>query len=283
MDRDNRLGEFLRARRELARPADVGLPDAGRRRVPGLRREEVAMLAGVSADYYIRLEQGRDKHPSDQVIEALARVFGLDEDAVAHLHLLARPAVARRRRAPVRPERAPASVLSLIEAWTQTPAVVVGRHLDILAHNRLAGALNPCCSTGQNNVRLMFLNPDVREFYPDWESVARDTVASLRASAGADLDHPRLTELVGELTLKSEHFARLWARHDVRAKVAGTKRMNHPLVGELTLAYETLAVNGSPGLNVVVYHATAGSTSAEALALLGSITAQATIPAPAVP
>jgi hypothetical protein len=119
----------------------------------------------------------------------------------------------------------------------------------------------------------MFLDPGARDLYPDWETVARDTVASLRASAGADLDHPRLTELVGELTLKSEHFARLWARHDVRAKAAGTKRMHHPLVGELSLAYETLAVNGTAGLTIVVYHAEVGSPSAEALALLGSITA----------
>ncbi|MBB5787882.1 helix-turn-helix transcriptional regulator [Jiangella mangrovi] len=270
---DNRLGEYLRARRELAQPADVGLPEGyGRRRVPGLRREEVAMLAGVSADYYVRLEQGRDKHPSEQVIEALAGVLGLDDDAVAHVRELARPA-SRRRRPHPRPERVSPGAARLIQSWAFTPALVVGRYLDVLAANPLATALNTCLRSGTNQVRSFFLDPVARDIYPDWDTVAVDTVASLRATAGADLDDPRLTELVGELSLKSEEFRRLWARHDVRVKVSGTKRFRHPMVGDLTLDYETLAVNGAPGQLVIAYHAEPGSPSEQGLALLSSTVA----------
>jgi transcriptional regulator with XRE-family HTH domain len=269
METANRLGEFLRARRELTRPEDFDLPGT-RRRVPGLRREEVAMLAGVSADYYVRLEQGRDKHPSEQVIEALARVYALDGDAVAHLHELARP-VTRRRRAPSRPERVSPGVLRLLDAWTHTPAMVVGRYLDVLANNMLAGVLNSCSVRGQNQVRAVFLDPAMRDLFPQWDTVAQETVASLRAAAGPDLDDPRLTDLVGELSLKSPEFRRLWARHDVRARTAGTKRFVHPIVGELDLGYETFAVNGAQGQTLVAYHAEPGSPSERALALLGSV------------
>lgn len=269
-DGDNRLGEYLRARRELAQPADVGLPGGfGRRRVPGLRREEVAMLAGVSADYYVRLEQGRDKHPSEQVIEALAGVLGLDDDAVAHVRELARP-VSRRRRPRPRAERVSPGAERLIHSWAFTPALVYGRYLDVLAANALAGALNSCLRAGQNQVRSFFLDPVARDVYPEWDTIAAETVATLRATAGADLDDPRLTELVGELSLKSEEFRRLWARHDVRVKVSGTKRFRHPMVGDLTLDYETLAITGSPGQLVIAYHAEPGSPSEQALALLSS-------------
>jgi transcriptional regulator with XRE-family HTH domain len=277
MDSSNQLGEFLRARRELTRPDDFGLPDPGRRRVPGLRREEVALLAGMSADYYIRLEQGRDKHPSEQVIEALARVFTLDEEGVAHLRALARPATRSRRR-PSQPERVSPRLERLLDAWTDTPALVLGRYLDVLANNQLAAALNHCSVKGANQLRVMFLDPGSRRLYSDWDTVAAETVASLRASAGTDLDDPRLTELIGELSLKSEDFRRLWARHDVGVKTAGTKRYHHPLVGELTLAYETFSVNGNPGQFLVVYHAEPGSPSDQALKLLSS--AAATMPSP---
>ncbi|TDE11479.1 helix-turn-helix transcriptional regulator [Jiangella asiatica] len=279
-DTDTRLGDFLRARRELARPEDVGLPAGwGRRRVPGLRREEVAMLAGVSADYYVRLEQGRDKHPSEQVLEALARVFGLDDDAAAHLRELARPAQPRRR-SPSRPEKVGTGTLRLLESWPNTPAMVLGRYLDVLAANPLALTVNSCSAPGVNQVRAVFLDPAARDIYPDWDTVAQETVASLRAAAGADLDEPRLTELVGELSLKSDDFRRLWARHDVRPKTAGVKRFVHPMVGELTLSYETLAIASAPGQLLVVYHAEPGSPSERALALLGSATASAAEPAP---
>ena len=277
-DTHNRLGEFLRARRALVTPDDVGLPDLGRRRVAGLRREELALLAGVSVDYYVRLEQGRDTHPSEQVLDALARALRLDHDAVAHLHDLARPAPRRRRRRE-RPERVRPGVLRLLESWSAIPAFVLGRRMDVLAFNALAGMLHEGFRTERNMVRLVFLDPTARDTFPDFDGVAQETVATLRAAAGADLDDPRLAELVGELSLKSDDFRRLWARHEVREKASGTKRMLHPMVGELVLGYETLRVNDAPEQLVVGYHAEPGSASERALALLGAIAAEQAMPA----
>lgn len=272
MDSANQLGVFLRARRELARPEEFGLPGGGQRRVAGLRREEVALLAGMSADYYVRLEQGRDKHPSEQVVVALARVFALDEEGMAHLRELARPTT-RRKRTSRRPERVAPGLLRLMAAWPNTPALVLGRYMDVLAANPLATAVNSCSAPGVNMVRAIFLDPQARDCYVDWPTIAADTVASLRATAGADLDDPRLTELVGELSLKSEEFRRLWARHDVRVKTAGIKHFRNPFVGELILSYETLTVNGAPGQILIAYHAEPGSPAERALALLGMIAA----------
>jgi transcriptional regulator with XRE-family HTH domain len=273
MDSDNRIGEFLRARREQVRPEDVGIADLGRRRVPGLRREELAMLSGVSADYYVRLEQGRDQHPSPQVLDALARALRLDDAATIHLHELAVPAPRRRRRSPSRPERVRPGVLRLMNSWPQSPAFVISRRMDVLAANPMARGLSPICQVGVNGVRATFLDPAVRALYPDFEKEAADTVAVLRASVGRDLDDPRLIELVGELSLKSEDFRRLWARHDVRDKSDGDKRFDHPLVGRLELRYETLGVSGPEGQSLVVYHAEPGSSSAQGLALLSSMVA----------
>jgi transcriptional regulator with XRE-family HTH domain len=273
MDSDNRIGEFLRARREQVGPEDVGIPDLGRRRVPGLRREELAMLAGVSADYYVRLEQGRDQHPSTQVLDALARALRLDEDATIHLHELAAPAPRRRRRSPARSERVRPGLLVLLDAWAQSPALIIGRRMDILAANPIAAALNPACRVGTNMVRATFLDPAVRELYAEYDKNAAETVASLRASVGPDLDDPQLIELIGELSLKSELFRRLWARHEVRDKADGDKRFVHPLVGPLDLRYETFGVNGADGQLLIVYHAEPGSPSARALALLSSMVA----------
>ncbi|MGY2120101.1 helix-turn-helix transcriptional regulator [Nocardia gipuzkoensis] len=275
MNSDNRLGAFLRARRELVRPEDFGMSGGGQRRVTGLRREEIALLAGVSADYYVRLEQGRDRHPSEQVIAALARVFALDEEGTAHLRELARPTV-KRSRAPRRPERAAPGLVRLMNAWPNTPALVLGRYLDVLAANPLAAAVNSCSVPGVNQVRMVFLDPEARELYADWPTIAADTVASLRATAGADLDDPRLTELVGELSLKSEEFRQLWARHDVRAKTGGVKHFRNPMVGDLTLSYETFSVNGAPGQILIAYHPEPGSPSERSLALLGSLIADDT-------
>ncbi|WP_459549756.1 helix-turn-helix transcriptional regulator [Nocardia sp. X0981] len=277
MHTENQLGAFLRARRELVRPEDFGLPAGGQRRVPGLRREEIALLAGVSADYYIRLEQGRDRHPSEQVVTALARVFSLDEEGTAHLRELARPA-ATRPKAPRRPERVSEGLVRLMNAWPHTPAVVLGRYLDVLAANPLAAAVNACSVPGVNQVRMIFLDPRAREVYPEWPKIAAETVASLRATAGPDLDDPRLTELVGELSLKSEEFRRLWARHDVRAKTAGAKRFHNEMVGELTLSYEIFTVNGAPGQTLVVYHPEPGSAAERSLSLLGSLIAGSASP-----
>jgi transcriptional regulator with XRE-family HTH domain len=270
MDTDNRLGLFLRARRALVRPEDAGLPAGSRRRVAGLRREEVAVLAGVSTDYYVRLEQGRERSPSAQVVDALARVLGLEEDAADHLHRLARPVGDRPR---PRSEAVGPALLRMMEGWHRTPAVVLDRCLVVLAHNVLGGALFAGHVHSGDLPRLVFLDPDAREFYPDWESVAQNTVAALRASAGTGSDDPRLIATVGELSLRSEEFRRLWARHDIRRKTAESKRFRHPLVGELTLDYESLTVNSAPGRQLVVYQAEPGRPSEQALALLGSLAA----------
>ena len=172
VSRTTALGQYLRARRDLVRPEDVGLANSGRRRVPGLRREELATLAGISADYYLRLEQGTSHHPSAEVIAALARALQLDEDATAHLHALAHWAVDRRRRE--EPERAPASIEQLIAAWPSTPAFVIGRRLDVLAANALASTLSPCWSPGNNLVRAVFLDPKVRRLVGDFDGSRQD-------------------------------------------------------------------------------------------------------------
>ncbi|MEU1268779.1 helix-turn-helix transcriptional regulator [Streptomyces sp. NPDC005799] len=272
MDSANPLGEYLRARRALVSPEDSGVPITGRRRVAGLRREEVALLAGVSSDYYVRLEQGRERHPSAQVVNALAQALRLDVEAADHLHRLARPAP-KRPTSRARAERVSPVLLRMMHDWHRTPAVVLDHCLTVVAHNALGTALFAGHTYSEDLVRLVFLDPDARTFYPDWERVAVNTVGGLRSSAGTGHDDPRLIRTVGELSLKSAEFRRLWARHDIRQKTHETKRLRHPLVGELTLDYESLTVNSAPGQQLVVYQAAPGSTSEQALALLGSLTA----------
>ncbi|MDG4759012.1 helix-turn-helix transcriptional regulator [Micromonospora sp. WMMD710] len=270
------LGEYLRARRELIGPGDVGLPPHGRRRVPGLRREELALLAGISADYYLRLEQGRDRRPSTQVLDALARALRLDAEATAHLHRLGRQPSSRRPTR--RPERVPVGIRQLVGSWTQQPAFVHGRHLDVLFANPLATALAPIYAVGVNLLRAVFLDPSVPSLYPASEAVAANAVAGLRAQVGAEVDDPRLTELVEELSAGSERFRRLWARHDVVARAGGgTRVFHHPRVGELELRYEKLTINGTTQ-SLVVYHAEPGSPSARSLARLGA--GRTAVPAP---
>ncbi|WP_369690808.1 helix-turn-helix transcriptional regulator [Nocardia crassostreae] len=172
----SQLGEFLRARRALVRPEDFGLAGGGRRRVAGLRREEVALLAGMSADYYVRLEQGREKHPSEQVVDALCRVFALDSAGQTHLRELARPPV-RRRRSPRGPERVSPGLLRLMDCWPDTPTMVLGRYWDVLAANPLAVVLNSCFVPGFNQIRELFLDPACRTIFPEWPAIAADTVA----------------------------------------------------------------------------------------------------------
>jgi transcriptional regulator with XRE-family HTH domain len=271
--RQNLLGEFLRARRELTRPEDHGLP-VGRRRVPGLRREEVAMLAGISAEYYLRLERGRDRHPSAQVVEALARVLDLDDESTAYLASLATPAPRAPRRSRREPERASPEIVRLLDAMTGVPAFVMGRCMDILACNRLSELLCGGVPGDGNIVRHVFLDPAARTLYPDWSEVAAETVAALRASAADAPDDPRLVTLVGELSVRSGEFRKLWARHDVRAKAAGSKRLVSPAVGEVTVRWETLAVTSAPGQLLVAYYAEPGSPSAAALTALQRIEAR---------
>ncbi|MFI1098624.1 helix-turn-helix domain-containing protein [Streptomyces sp. NPDC020917] len=286
---DNTLGGFLQSRRARIQPEEVGLPPYGRRRVPGLRREEVAQLAGVSVDYYIRLEQGRGRHVSDEVLDAVARVLRLDPAEHTHLHDLARPGRATRpgSRTPAASPRVRPGVRLMLDGMQDVPAFVLGRRMDVLAWNDLCGALQDFRpGTVPNMVRAVFQSPDARSLYPDWPAVAAETVAYLRLDAGKHPDDPELAALVGELSVKSEDFRRLWADHLVKEKTFGVKRIDHPVAGELELAYETLALPGDPDQTVVVYCAPAGSPTAERLALLASwaattstVTAPTTTPA----
>jgi transcriptional regulator with XRE-family HTH domain len=271
------LGSYLRARREVASPEAAGVPDQGNRRVPGLRREEVAFLAGVSSDYYVRLEQGRDKHPSDQVLLAIARALQLDDDAIAYLLQLARPGSSRRRRAR-RPEKASESIQALINGWPLTPAYVHGRYMDILAVNPMATALSPLLAPGRNAILDAFTEPEMRELHRGWDDMTARLVPYLRSVAGPDAGDPRLTRLVGELSLRSDRFRALWARHDVRYKSTGTSHLRHPEAGDLELRYEKLLIPATDMQTLVTYHADPGSDTEERLRLLATISAPAPKP-----
>ncbi|MER5544125.1 helix-turn-helix transcriptional regulator [Streptomyces sp. NPDC002589] len=269
----NALGEFLRARRALVRPEDVGLPGGGLRRVSGLRREEVALLAGISSDYYLRLEQGRDRNPSVQVLEAVARVLKLDADATAHLVGLAQDRPSAGVRSGRRTQQVPASLLQLIDGWPRNPAYVQNRCTDCLAANALATALTPNYRPGVNILRAVFLDPAERALRRDWADLTEEGVAVLRSEAGADADDSRLRDLVGELSLRSDRFRTLWARHEVRPRRGRVSRLTHPQVGDLDLQSNKLSVDGTDGLTLVVFHAEPGSRSAELLDILGSLAA----------
>jgi transcriptional regulator with XRE-family HTH domain len=264
----NHLGNYLRARRDLVDPKDVGLPGGGRRRVPGLRREEVALLTGISSEYYLRLEQGRDQNPSPPVLDALARVLQLDLDATRHLHALATPAP--RHGSPTQDdERVPPGIQQLINtSWASTPAAVLNRHMDVLMANPLAIALSPSNQLGINAIRSAFLDPRLRVLYLNWGEMATRAVASLRALIGSNESDPRVVELVSELSKDSETFRRLWARHDVSPRGAGASQMDHPEVGRVDLHYERLLLAGTDGQLLVVHYADPGSPSAQKVAQL---------------
>ncbi|MFG2084879.1 MULTISPECIES: helix-turn-helix transcriptional regulator [unclassified Spirillospora] len=266
----NHLGEFLRARRASLRPEDVGMASYGTRRVAGLRREEVAVLAGVNADYYTRLEQGRERNPSGQVLDALGRALRLDADARAHLFRLA-GTTPHDRPFTQTAERVSPALRQLMDGYPHTPAFVMNRTLDILATNALADALYSPFEPADNLARMTFLDPAGRRFYTDWDRAAQATVANLRQAAGFDPDDPRLAELVRDLTERSADFARLWKAHTVRGKTQDAKHLLHPDVGPLTLTYQAFDVRDAPGQQLVIYHAEPGGGSAQALDLLGSI------------
>jgi transcriptional regulator with XRE-family HTH domain len=277
MDRSTEIREFLRTRRARVTPEQAGIaPHPGARRVPGLRREEVAQLAGVSVDYYVRLERGRTQGVSQTVLEAVARALQLDETERAHLFDLARPTAARaRRKRPLSPQRVRPALYRALDALA-VPAIVQGRRMDVLAANRLGHALVTDFAARphreRNAARFVFLDEAARALYTDWERVAGDCVATLRLYAGRHPDDPQLTELIGELSLHSETFRRLWADHDVVAHTTGAKRFHHPVVGDLALDYVVLAVEGDPEQTLVIYTPEPGSPSAEALAILASWT-----------
>jgi transcriptional regulator with XRE-family HTH domain len=267
---ENRLGDFLRARRAALSPHEVGMPSHGTRRVAGLRREEVAVLAGVNADYYTRLEQGRERNPSPQVIDALGHALHLDEDARTHLYRLAGAAPASRL-APRRTEGVSPALRQLMDGYPDTPAFVMNRTLDLLAANALAQALYSAFTPADNLARMTFLDPVGPTFYTDWNRAAQATVANLREATGFEPDNPRLRELVGTLTEGSADFARLWQSHTVRGKTRDAKHFHHPDVGPLTLTYQAFDVREAPGQQLVIYHAEPGTPSAHSLHLLGSL------------
>jgi transcriptional regulator with XRE-family HTH domain len=268
------LGRFLRARRQGVRPEDVGLPaGTGLRRTPGLRREEIATLAGVSIDYYTRLERGRETRPSPAVVDALARTLLLDADEHEYLKSLAVQAAHRAPAPPKPPSRTlRPTVPLLLETLRPNPAYVVSRTYDILAANPGGGRLHPGLldwpAKQRNTIRYTFLHPEARDLWPDWEQKARGCVAQLRAVAGSDPDAPDLAGLVGELLVKSPDFGRLWARYEVHRAGAGDRVIRHPLVGTLRLAHETLTLNRTDGHILIVYLAEPGTPDHDAMVLL---------------
>jgi transcriptional regulator with XRE-family HTH domain len=278
-DLRHEVREFLTTRRARITPDQVGLPSSSSRRVPGLRRSEVASLAGLSVEYYARLERGQIAGASAGVLDALARALQLDETERAHLLDLARaadgiPTSGRARRRTTTKGASRPSLRWAMEAITDGVAFVRDPRQNLLATNTLGRAFySPVIGDGgrtPNLARFQFLDPASRDFYPDWDLFARMCVAIMRTEAGRDPHDRALQDLVGELSTQSETFRRLWAEHDVRTHGAGTKRFHHPVVGELTLAYEELAVTAEPGLVLMVCTAEPGSPSAEGLRLLAS-------------
>ncbi|WIM92605.1 helix-turn-helix transcriptional regulator [Actinoplanes oblitus] len=285
MDNRSEVRDFLTTRRAHLTPEQVGLPATGSRRVPGLRRSEVATLAGLSVEYYARLERGQIAGASSSVLEALARALQLDETERAHLYDLARaadgiPTSGRPRRRAAGKAAARPSLRWALEAITDGVAFVRDPQQNLLNTNALGRAFYaPVIGDGgrtPNLARFQFLDPASRDFYPDWDLFAAMCVGIMRAEAGRDPHDRGLQDLVGELSTRSDDFRRLWADHNVRTHGTGTKRFHHPVVGELTLAYEELAITVEPGLVLLVYTAEPGSPSAERLRLLASWAATTT-------
>jgi transcriptional regulator with XRE-family HTH domain len=277
-DRNQELADFLRRARSQVDPERTGLPADGRiRRVPGLRREEVAQLARVSSDYYTRLEQGRPITPSPGIVAAIARALDLSDAGHEHLrHLVAANGhpPAQRRRRPVPVQRPRQALVQLMEALDGVPAMLLGRRTDVLATNRLARALladfDAMPATERNYARWMFLDSTARERLVDWETQARLAVENLRLDAGRDPEDSATQALVGELIIASAEFGGWWQEHRVFQRTAGEKRFRHPVVGDLTLRYETFTMPGDPDQALFVYSAEPGSAHADALRLLTS-------------
>jgi transcriptional regulator with XRE-family HTH domain len=274
LDRRAELSEFLRSRRARLKPEDVGLSGFGRhRRVPGLRREELAQLAGVSVAYYTRLEQGNGRNVSAEVLDAIARALRLTDAEHAHLTHLAKPKALKKKQV-ARQQQVRPALRQLLQTMESVPAYVVGRRAEILAWNRMAAALfgdwAEVPPAERNWARLVFLRPEYRELFVDWEQKAIDIVCALRMDAGCHPDDPKLSALVGELSVKSEEFRRLWATHDVKEKSHGVKHLHHPLVGDLALNFESFRLTDGSEQSLITYHAEPGSPTAESLRLLAS-------------
>jgi transcriptional regulator with XRE-family HTH domain len=259
------LAQFLRARRSLVQPADVGLPAGGRRRVAGLRREEVAILANISTDYYLRLEQGREEHPSDQVLNAISRALLLDNDAVAYMRNLMLHKSTDGRIEPLQ-ELHPA-IGALLDSWPLTIGTVVDPGLTVVTTNKLAEALSPQLAVGVNSMRAVFLDPESRDFYRNWKPLTAWAVRLVRALYGQRPD-PKLIRLVDDLIEQSPRFRQLWDRHDVKHEAAGILGVNHPRVGPLHLNYQQMMLPAT-GHVLVAYWADPGSDSEAGLRRLG--------------
>jgi transcriptional regulator with XRE-family HTH domain len=277
VDPVNDIAEFLTTRRARITPEQAGLPTYGRRRVPGLRREEVASLAGVSVEYYKRLERGNVSGVSELVLEGLARALQLDEAERAHLFDLVRAAspIAPRRARQIKHKIRP--VVQRILDQIEAPALVRNSRLDHVGANALGRALYaPMFESREqppNSARFTFLDPAAVEFYPEWDRVATELVAHLRSEAGANPFDRQLSDLVGELSTRSDEFRLRWAAHNVRFHRTGTKHIHHPVVGELELSYETMELSADDGLAVAIFIAEPGSASHQGLDLLASWTA----------
>ncbi|MGW1801630.1 helix-turn-helix transcriptional regulator [Streptomyces sp. NPDC001984] len=281
MDNRAEISAFLKSRRDKITPEQAGLPVYGHRRVTGLRRNEVATLAGVSVEYYTRLERGNLSGVSDSVLDALAQALRLDDTERTHLYDLARAAnttPARVRRGTARPAVRP-SVLRIVDGMPGMPAFVKNHRFDILVANPLGRALfsemyaDPVC--GANTVRFVFLSPAARRFYVDWERIAKGAVGALRIEAGKNPYDRELSNLIGELSTRSDAFRVMWGAHDVHVFHEGTKRLRHPVVGELELDFESMNLPDGSGLVVALYNAAPGSAAEDALKLLASWSATA--------
>jgi transcriptional regulator with XRE-family HTH domain len=270
------LGAFLKARRGSIQPLQAGLDSRPGRRVPGLRREEVAMLAGVSVDYYTRLEQGRERNPSPAVLNALSGALNLDADLRAHVFRLAdlAPSAHQAERDDVDP-----ALHTLLSAWAHTPAIIINRQLDILARNELADALYAGFRRTDNLAVMTFVDPAGRRFFSDWQRATEACVANLRLALGHPGSFERVQTLVASLHEQSAEFRLLWNRHDVRGKTRDAKTFHHPAVGALELEYNAFDVRSAPGQQLIVYQAAAGTPSSDKLRLLGSLAATSTLDA----
>ena len=264
------LGDHLRTRRARISPCATGLPSTGLRRVPGLRREAVAMRAGVSVDYYVRLEQGRERRPSAQVLDALAVALHLTADERAHLFTLA--GVASPVRGATAPDRVDPALRQLMDAWPDHPALVYNGANDVLAANELADTLFDGWPFSRK-LEIVFGDPAARGFYADWAQVAANAVAGFRLHHGGHPDDPRTRTVLAGLLASSREFRDLWTTHDTRGKALERKRFHHPRFGPLILTMQTFDVRSAPGQHLVVYHAEPGTASIEALRLLGSLAA----------